>query len=89
MAGFVQCECVGVGVAGNFPFRYRPGLLLDGPDGFLIGQVHENPWAIPLQLKRFRMASELEFLQPFHCGRIDDCQRSTGAVAVAYINAPR
>jgi hypothetical protein len=31
MAGFVQCERVGVRVATNFPFRHRPGLLIDDP----------------------------------------------------------
>src|SRR5215831_12786224 len=35
------------------------------------------------------MASDLEFLQPFHRRRIDDRQRPACAIAVTYINATR
>jgi len=87
MTGFVQRHRVNVGVARNFPFRHDAGVAVDDTDGFLVRQVNENPRAFRFQLKRFRVASDLEFLQALHRGGINDRQRGARTGAVAHIEA--
>ncbi len=43
MISLVQGHGVRIGVARDLSFRHRAGLLVDDPDGFLVGEVHENP----------------------------------------------
>src|SRR5262249_3185768 len=74
MAGFVQCQCVSVTVARNFPLLHRPVFGLVTPEGFRTGRLPKNlrPW--PPQLKRSGWASAFKFFERSACSRIDDRQ---------------